>query len=146
MLAVPRPTTPFKFTDAIGRSETLAKFAGRNVLLNVWATWCPPCREELPSFDRLRAVLHKNLDIAVIAISVDDVSIEQLYAFYDTLGIKYLEIYRGAQDAVMSALAVRGLPTTIMLNAEGLEVARLVGPTKWDDPKVLDGVIRAADG
>jgi len=135
---------PFEFVDESGLITTLAAFSGRNVLINVWATWCPPCREELPSFDRLKEILDKDSDIAVIALSVDPVSLPQLRAFYGALGIKTLKLYRGDQDEVLGALGIYGLPTTIMLNPQGLEIARLVGPTKWEDAGVIASILRAA--
>jgi len=143
-LTKPRVPKPFAFANESGEKITLAKFLGQNILLNVWATWCPPCREELPSLDRLRTILGRESDITVMALSVDDVSFEQLRAFYKTHNIENLGIFRGDQDRVMDALSVLGLPTTIMLNPEGLEIAKLVGPTKWDDRDVVSSVLQAA--
>jgi len=143
MLKDSRAPKSFAFVDQSGGQLTLAKFRGQNILLNVWATWCPPCRDELPSLDRLEAILGTDTNIRVIALSVDNVSLEQLQAFYKAHAIKNLKIFRGDQGPVMDALSVRGLPTTLLLNSDGLEIARLVGPTKWDDPDVVSSVLQA---
>jgi len=133
----PRAIGDLEFSDSKGNSIRLSNMKGRHVLLNVWATWCPPCRKEMPSLDRLKPILEKYTDITVIALSVDRVSFEQLQAFYDTYGLKNLELYRGDEQTVMSALAIGGLPTTLLLDHQGREVARLIGPTEWDAPDVI---------
>jgi thiol-disulfide isomerase/thioredoxin len=145
---VPLPTTParpvagFAFEDGDGRALTLEAFRGRPVLVNIWATWCPPCREELPSLDRLQA-MERETGIEVVAISVDRVSPEQLRAFLSVNNVARLALYRGDSDAVLRALRVPGLPTTVLLDASGQEVARLLGPTAWDAPEVVAALKQA---
>ena len=128
----------FEFKAEDGVSRGLADYRGQFVLVNVWATWCPPCRKEMPALDRLKKALAANPDINVIAISVDRASITQVRAFYSYYEIKYLPLLQGDEDEVMSVLRVGGLPTTLLLNRDGLEIGRLVGPTEWDSPAVIE--------
>lgn len=133
----PRAINDLEFSDSRGNSIRLSDMKGRHVLLNVWATWCPPCRKEMPALDRLKPILENDTDITVVALSVDRVSFEQLRAFYSTDGLKNLALYRGDEQTVMGALANGGLPTTLLLDHQGQEVARLIGPTEWDAPDVI---------
>jgi|JI10StandDraft_1071094.scaffolds.fasta_scaffold07025_2 thiol-disulfide isomerase/thioredoxin len=126
---------PFETSD--GASHTFADFKGQYLLVNLWATWCPPCRKEMPSLEMLQSFFQSNSRFRVIALSVDNVSFDQLEAFYSVLDIKTMALYRGNQDEVMQALGVRGFPTTLLLNPNGMEIARLVGPTLWDNSAVL---------
>ena len=136
----PRAVGDVEFLDSRGNTMKLSDMKGRHVLLNIWATWCPPCREEMPSLDKLKAILDKESDIAVMALSVDQVSFEQFQAFYDALELENLGLFRCDQQAVLSALAVGGLHTTILIDHQGLEVARLLGPTTWDAPEIVDNI------
>ena len=131
---------PFQFSDERGSSLTFADFRGRYVLANVWATRCPPCRKEMPSLDKLKPILERQANISVIAISIDQAGFEQLRAFYKVLGIKNLQLFRGSQADVLSAMGIVGIPATVLLNPQGEEIGRLVGPTKWDDPEVIAGI------
>ena len=128
----------FEFRDEGGVSRSLEDYRGQFVLVNVWATWCPPCRKEMPSLDRLKKALAAIPDIDVIAISVDRASIAQVRAFYSFYEIEYLPLLQGDEDEVMSALRVGGLPTTLLLNRDGLEIGRLVGLTEWDSPAMIE--------
>ena len=136
--AKPRTIGDLEFSDSKGKRLALADLKGRHVLLNVWATWCPPCRKEMPSLDRLKPILERDSDISVVALSVDSAGFEQLQAFYDTYGLKNLGLFRGDEQTVMGALAIGGLPTTLLLDHQGQEVARLIGPTEWDAPDVIE--------
>ena len=133
----PRAIGDLEFSDSKGGSTRLSDMKGRHVLLNVWATWCPPCRKEMPALDRLKLILERDPHITVVALSVDVAGFGQLQAFYDTYGLKNLALYRGDEQTVMGVLAINGLPTTLLLDHEGLEVARLIGPTEWDAPNVI---------
>jgi thiol-disulfide isomerase/thioredoxin len=129
---------PFETPD--GRSHSLADYTGQYVLVNIWATWCPPCRKEMPSLEKLQTFFSGNKTFRVVALSVDKVSFEQLRAFYSVLGITTMELYRGEQDSIMQAFGIRGFPTTFLIGPDGKEIARLVGPTLWNDTKVLEQV------
>jgi len=125
------------FSTPDGRIHRMADFKGQYLLVNIWATWCPPCRKEMPSLEKLQSFFSSNNKFRVIALSVDKVSFEQLRAFYSVLGITKVELYRGDQDEVMQSFGIRGFPTTFLLDPDGKEIARLVGPTLWDDAAVI---------
>lgn len=125
------------FTDSSGLQLDLSVFKGKHVLVNVWATWCPPCRKEMPALDRLQAKLGLGADPQIVAISVDAVSFDQLRAFYLANDINNLAIYRGDERDILEALKVGGLPTTLLIDHNGQEVGRLIGPTVWDAPEIV---------
>ena len=132
----PRPAPEFSFEDALGNALSLDDFRGQVVVLNLWATWCAPCRHEMPSLDRLQAA-HGGAGLQVVPLSVDRGALEQIEAFYDEVGIRHLDIYRDPQNAAGRALGALGLPTTVVFDQDGREVGRLLGPAEWDGPEAL---------
>lgn len=106
--------------DGDGRDLTLADFEGRVVLLNIWATWCPPCREEMPTLDALQARLGGS-DFHVLPLSIDRAGLEPVRRFYRETGIRNLDLYIAEDTRAMLALAVVGLPTTILIDRIGRE-------------------------
>jgi thiol-disulfide isomerase/thioredoxin len=137
--AAPVAVGSFAFEDGAGNRRTLADFRGRNVLLNVWATWCVPCRVEMPSLDRLQVKLGGPKFI-VLALSVDSGGAAAVSKFYAELGLKALEIFVDHSLQVNSALRIVGLPSTILLDAEGREIARHIGPVDWDSPALVESI------
>jgi thiol-disulfide isomerase/thioredoxin len=125
------------FDNGAGETLALADFRGQIVVLNLWATWCPPCRKEMPTLDALQQRLGGD-DFQVIALSVDQGGAEAVRDFYDQIGIEHLPLYVDSSMRAMSRLAVRGLPTTLVLDAQGRELARLVGETDWAAPEMID--------
>jgi thiol-disulfide isomerase/thioredoxin len=134
----PIPLPVFNFLNGEEKELTLSDFAGKHVLVNIWAKWCPPCKEEMPSLDRLQEKLGENADLKIVALSVDPVSFEQIHAFYSVIGIKNLALFKGDESEVMNAFSVPGLPTSVLLDHVGQEIGRMIGPTIWDSPKVMD--------
>ena len=130
-----RIETPFE--DAGGRTMTLADFEGEVVVLNVWATWCPPCRKEMPSLDRLAETVAGE-DIRVVALSVDRSGVPKVEDFFEEIGVETLEIYVDTANALPREALVRGLPVTMILDRQGREVARLTGDAEWDAPAVVE--------
>ncbi|WFU88724.1 TlpA disulfide reductase family protein [Rhizobium sp. CC1099] len=128
---VPTPVPDVRFTDGEGRPRALADFRGKVVLLNVWATWCLPCRTEMPTLDRLQAALGGG-GFEVVALSVDRQGSETVKAFYSEIGVRNLAVRVDASGQALSGLAAVGLPTTILIDAEGRELGRLMGPAEWD--------------
>jgi thiol-disulfide isomerase/thioredoxin len=138
----------FPFEAADGRTLTLEAFADKAVLLNLWATWCPPCRKEMPSLDRLQS-LKGGADFEVVALSIDKGGSEQVRPFFEEIGIKHLETYLDQPGVSMQALKIVGLPTTLLVGKDGRELARWVGPKEWDDPetiKEIDALLARSEG
>jgi thiol-disulfide isomerase/thioredoxin len=132
----PRPMLSPPFTDGEGRNLTLADFRGRVVLLNIWATWCVPCREEMPTLDALQGRLG-GTDFHVLPLSIDRAGEGPVQRFYTEIGIRNLGLYLAEDLRAMLALAVIGLPTTILIDLEGREIARRAGPAEWDSPEAI---------
>ncbi len=124
-----------QFQEADGTSLTLADFRGRVVLLNVWATWCAPCRKEMPALDGLQARLG-GPGLQVLALSIDRGNIDLIQSFFDEIGIKNLRIYLDQGSAAMSTLGITGIPTTLLIDGNGRELQRWVGPAEWDSPEI----------
>lgn len=125
------------FEDDTGRPMTLADFEGRTLLVNFWATWCAPCREEMPALDAL-AGDYGGDDFVVVPINLDlgIEGIERAQAFLDEVGLPNLPLladpsFDAFEQLKLQGVAV-GLPVTLLLDREGCEVAVLQGPAEWD--------------
>jgi thiol-disulfide isomerase/thioredoxin len=127
----PREMPEIHFTDAEERPLTLTDFRGKVVLLNIWATWCVPCRKEMPSLDRLQAQLGGD-DFVVLPLSIDRAGLPAVRRFHEELGLQNLGIYVDSSGAASRALAAPGVPTTLLIDRNGREVARKMGATEWD--------------
>ena len=125
-----------QFVDGEGHALTLAEFRGRVVLLNIWATWCVPCRKEMPTLDRLQAKLGSR-DFQVVALSIDRAGIPPVGQFYKELGLTALGTYVDKSGKAAGSLGTVGIPTTLLVDRDGQEVARKVGPAEWDSPEVI---------
>lgn len=123
-----------------GEPLDLTDFRGRAVLINIWATWCIPCRTEMPSLDRLQARLGSP-DFEVVAISIDRGGREVVRPFFDETGIEYLTVYLDPAVASLAALSVLGVPTSVYLDENGREIFRVVGPAEWDSPEMIRAII-----
>lgn len=139
--ASPRPVANLGFEDGDGRKRTLADFRGKVVLLNIWATWCGPCRKEMPTLDRLQSKLGSP-DFEVVALSIDRGGQAAVKSFYDEIKIQALALYVDATAEAGDKLGVVGIPTTLLLNREGLEIGRVTGGAEWDSPAVVDVISR----
>ena len=132
----PAPAPGAVFTGPDGGEITLARFDGKLVVLNFWATWCAPCRREMPSLDRLQDTFGGER-LEVVALSIDRGGAERVDPFFAQHGITRLKRYLDPRNAVGSAMDVRILPTTVLIDAEGREIGRLEGPAEWDAPEIL---------
>ena len=124
------------FLDSKNNEMTLDSFKGKLVVMNFWATWCAPCKEEMPSLDTLKKNSNfKNLE--VLPINVGRENFEKLQQFYDELNIKNLMIYFDNPNTLAKKLSLRGIPTTIIINKEGKEFARIIGSIDFDNVKFI---------
>ena len=131
------------FVDADGQGVTLADFEGKPLLLNIWATWCAPCKAEMPTLDAL-AKLEKDR-MAVIAVSQDLEGRAPVLAFFKETKVKNLKPYTDVDNAILAAFNnAIALPTTILYNSAGKEVWRIAGGVAWDDAEIAK-LLRAAD-
>ena len=132
----PQPLLSPPILDEAGTVRQIDDFTGRVILLNIWATWCPPCREEMPTLDRLEAQLG-GPDFAVLPLCIDSTGIDRGRRFYTEIGIANLPLYWAEPLRVQLALAFVGLPTTLLIDRQGREIGRLQGPFEWDTPAAL---------
>jgi thiol-disulfide isomerase/thioredoxin len=129
------------FVDAQGRPVGLDAFSGKVVVLDVWATWCKPCRDEFPVLDRLQARFGSQ-DLMVVAVCVNREGLPTADAFYEQLKIRNLAKYTGDLRQVMRALGLRGLQTGFVIDCDGKEVLRIEGATDWEGPKIAELLTR----
>jgi thiol-disulfide isomerase/thioredoxin len=132
-LAESEAVSEAEFRNASGEHLTLADFRGRVVLLNLWATWCGPCRAEMPALDRLQA-MHQGDGLAVLAVSVDKGGSAAVQHFFEQRGLRNLTLYLDANGATVRAFGARRIPTTLIIDRDGNVVGSLVGPKQWDSP------------
>ena len=125
------------FQDDENNQINLNEFQGNLILLNFWATWCGPCKEEMPSLDLL--ITNKNLDnLKIFPINVGQDNIKNALIFFEDLRIKNLEIYFDSPITLSKTFGLRGIPTTILLNKNGEEFARIIGSIDFQDKKFVE--------
>jgi len=143
--AAPRHLPLFVFTADGSGPMTLRQFRGRVVLLNVWATWCPTCRRELPTLDRLQKRLGGS-DFEVVALSIDRDGAGAIAPFFREIGIKNLRIFFDPRGTVLGEYTIVGLPTTLVIDRGGREIGRITGPADWDTPEIAARLRRIIAG
>jgi thiol-disulfide isomerase/thioredoxin len=154
-LAVAR--TPFRlpdlsFRDGTGRERTLNEWRGRTVLLNLWATWCVPCRKEMPALDTLQADLGGG-KFDVVAVNIDTRDPQKPLNFLKDIGVSHLAYYSDDSAKVFQELKAAGkafgMPTTLLVDGSGCEIGEMAGPAEWasaDGIKLVSAIIGPADG
>lgn len=141
IVAPPKPLPEMAFSettllDLSDQPASLAAFRGKWLVLNFWATWCVPCREEMPALDRLAALPPQALpDLAVVALATGPNPLPGVRAFLDKTGIKTLTVLRDPSQRLAHQMGVLGLPVTVIINPDGQEVARLIGGADWGAPE-----------
>ena len=127
--AVPVALPDVPLQDKAGAPVSLAAWKGRWVVLNLWATWCAPCRHEMPTLDRLQAAMP---EIAVLPVATGRNSVEAIGRLFAETGVTGLPVLRDPKSELARELGVFGLPVTVIVDPEGREVARLIGDAAWD--------------
>ena len=142
-LARPKPLDlgEVSFVDGEGVAKSLSDWRGKVVLLNIWATWCVPCREEMATLDKLQAA--SGNDFQVVAVNIDRGGADKPKNFLAETGATHLSLYTDPTGKLFSKLKAVGMPTTLLIDREGHEIGRLVGPANWDSPDAL-ALIKAA--
>lgn len=136
------------FKDASGASKKLSDWRGRTILLNLWATWCVPCRKEMPALDELQAKLGAK-DFEVVAVNIDTRDLEKPRTWLKEAGISSLGYFSDEKAKVFQELKLIGkafgMPTSMLIDASGCEIASIAGPAEWASDDALK-LIRAALG
>jgi len=134
--AEPKDMARKGFLDVNGDRTNLDVYKGKVVLLNIWATWCPPCRAEMPSIDALQADLGGD-DFEVVTVAMGRNPVDAIKKFFADNNITHLPILRDPKQKFARANGIFGLPTTIILNAEGKEIARMPGDADWHSDEAV---------
>ena len=138
---IPKPISPIIFKDYSGNELNLKNYHGKLIIINFWATWCAPCKKEMPSLDRLyQSNNFKNLEI--LAINVEDSNIQKAKNFFVDLDIKKLKIFFDYNLNLVNAFKLRGVPTTILINKKGEEFARIIGEVDFQNKKFIKWLLK----
>jgi thiol-disulfide isomerase/thioredoxin len=129
-----KPVPDLHFADGEGHEKSLADFKGKVVLLNVWATWCGPCKVEMPTLDALQKQLGGD-NFQVLALSVDRTGPDRPRAFLEKGGLTNIALYNDKTGESVDKVEAVGLPVSLILDRQGHEVARLTGPAEWNSPE-----------
>jgi len=133
---IPKPILSLIFEDFSGNEINLNQYKGKLVIINFWATWCAPCKKEMPSLDKLyQTDSFKNLQ--VFAVNMEQPNTLKTKNFFDNLNIKKLEIFFDSNLNFVKEFKLRGVPTTILINKKGEEFARILGEVNFLDKKFL---------
>ena len=125
------------FLDAKNKQYNLDDFQGKLILLNFWATWCVPCKEEMPSLDLLQT--NENLsNLKIFPINVGKDNVKKASIFFEELEIKNLELYFDSPVTLAKKFRLRGIPTSILFNKKGEEFARIIGLIDFQNPKFIE--------
>ena len=125
------------FMNINQKNVNLDDFKGKLILLNFWATWCAPCKKEMPSLDNLQSNTELN-NLKIFPINISQENIPKIESFFNELNIKNLDIYFDSPVTLAKKLSLRGVPTTILLNKEGKEFARIIGSIDFNDEKFIN--------
>ena len=133
---IPRPVFSVKFEDFSGGEINLSDYHGKLVIINFWATWCTPCKKEMPSLETLyKSNEFKNLQ--VFAVNMEQPNKLKTKKFFKDLSIKKLSIFFDSNLNFVKEFKLRGVPTTILINKKGEEFARIIGEVDFKDKKLL---------
>jgi thiol-disulfide isomerase/thioredoxin len=128
--------TDFSFHDELGKNLKISDYKGNFIILNIWATWCIPCREEMPSLDRLQHSF-KDRKLIVLAISQDRAGKRLVKNFYKEMNIRYLDVFIDSPGYAKRMVGAFMLPTTIVIGPDGIEIGRLLGGANWDSKEAV---------
>jgi len=138
---IPKPISSIKFEDFSGNEINLKDYHGKLVIINFWATWCSPCKKEMPSLDNLyQDTNFKNLQ--VFAVNMEQPNFIKTEKFFEDLNIKKLEIFFDTNLNFVKEFKLRGVPTTVLINKRGEEFARIIGEVNFQDKKFLKWLLK----
>ena len=132
----PRPISSLIFEDFLGNEVNLNNYRGKLIIINFWATWCAPCKEEMPSLDRLYQ--DDNFEnLVAFAVNMEQPNTAKSNKFFTDLNIQKLEIFFDRNLNFVKEFKLRGVPTTVLINKKGEEFARIIGSIDFQDQKFL---------
>ena len=134
--AEPKELPDIVFYDEANNPVKLDRWRGKVVVLNIWATWCPPCVKEMPTLDRLQQKLGGDF-FQVVVLSVDEAGVKAVKQFFKQTRVENLDIHMDPGFKAAGALNALGLPTTLLIDVQGREMGRLVGDAEWDTPEMI---------
>jgi thiol-disulfide isomerase/thioredoxin len=134
MREVPLDLPEVVLLDMTNGAHSMGEYRGKWVVLNFWATWCAPCREEMPALDRLQAAMP---DLAVLPVATGRNDVAAITRFFEEAGVRGLTVLRDPKSELARGMGVLGLPVTVILNPEGREVGRMIGGAVWDGPEAM---------
>lgn len=127
----PRNVSRAAFTDEDGEQKHLSDYVGKHVVLNFWATWCAPCRKEMPTLSALQESMG-GANLAVVTLATGRNPPPAMKAFFDEIGINNLPLHRDPQQTIARDMDILGLPITVIIDPQGREIARLKGEADWN--------------
>ncbi len=133
------PVPNARFFAGDGTERTLKDYRGKGIVLNFWATWCAPCVREMPQLDRLSALVKGN-GIDVLTVSEDRKGMQLAPKFYEKNNLRDLPVLIDDKSGLSRALSVQGLPTTVLIDENGVEIGRVLGIAEWDSPEIVNFV------
>ena len=136
---IPKTYDNVIFLDKNDQKININEYTGNLLILNFWATWCEPCKEEMPSLDKLQ--VNSELDkIKIFAINIGKENLDKVNKFFVDLNIKNLELYFDAPTTLAKIFSLRGVPTSILINKEGQEFARVIGSIDFEDKNFINWI------
>ena len=136
---VPKTLDNVIFLDKKDQKININEYAGNLLILNFWATWCEPCKEEMPSLDNLQANTELN-KIKIFAINIGKENLEKVNKFFINLNIKNFEPYFDSPTTLAKTFSLRGVPTSILINKKGQEFARIIGSINFEDKNFINWI------
>tara|TARA_B100001173_G_scaffold290878_1_gene281828 strand:- start:185 stop:724 length:540 start_codon:yes stop_codon:yes gene_type:complete len=138
---IPKPISPVIFKDFSGKELNLKDYHGKLIIINFWATWCAPCKREMPSLDQLYQ--NKNFkNLEVFAINVEEGNIQKAKIFFSDLDIEKLEVFFDYNLNFVNEFKLRGVPTTVLINKKGEEFARIIGEVDFENKKFVKWLLK----
>ena len=132
----PKPISPVIFEDFYGNKLNLKDYFGRLIIVNFWATWCEPCKKEMPSLDSLSQ--NENFkNLTIFPVNIENINYEKTKKFFSNLNVKKLKIFFDPNLNFVKELKLIGVPTTVIINKRGKEFARIIGSIDFEDKKFL---------
>ena len=137
----PKPISSLIFQDFSGNKINLTDNKGKLLILNFWATWCAPCKKEMPSLDKL-AIDDRFRNLKILAVNMEQPNKSKTKKFFNNLNIKNLKIFFDSDLNFVKEFKLRGVPTTILINKKGEEFARIIGDINFQDKKFLSWLLK----